>query len=266
MTEQAQRRTAPSPHGDVSYITAGTGPALLLIHGTGGSAESNWAHLIPDLASRYHVIAPDLPGSGSTPLFSTPLALSTLVDTVLAAADAERVDQIRVVGFSLGAVIGAQLVSAHSHRIASALLIGGWAKPDPRLRVELELWQHLIVTDPESAATVLTLTGFSPAHLATLSETELRETIFQTSDTFPTGMVAQAELDTRVDISAAAQRIAVPTLVVGMQHDHMVPVPASRNLAQLIPGADYIELESGHLVIYELPQELTRLILDGVPA
>lgn len=265
MTDQPQRRTAASSHGDISYLTAGAGPALLLIHGTGGSAESNWAHLIPELASQYHVIAPDLPGSGSTPLTTTPLELSILVEAALAALDAESVQQARLVGFSLGAVVGTQLVSIHPDRFTSALLIGGWAKPNPRLRVELELWQHLLATDTHAAATVLTLTGFSPAHLGTLDEAELRTTISQTAATFPPGMTAQAELDTRVNVTDAAEKIVTPTVVVGMQHDHMVPVPASRSLADLIPDAQYFELESGHLVIYELADTLTRLILEGTP-
>src|SRR5664279_2947988 len=42
---------------------SGEGPALLLLHGT-GAANFSWGDLLPLLATRYAVIAPDLPGHG----------------------------------------------------------------------------------------------------------------------------------------------------------------------------------------------------------
>lgn len=47
------------------YITAGTGAALLLLHGTPKSS-TYWLKLIPLLTERFSVVAPDLRGFGST--------------------------------------------------------------------------------------------------------------------------------------------------------------------------------------------------------
>lgn len=47
----------------VSYAEAGTGPALLLIHGMGGSSK-NWRRVIEPLARDHTVIVPNLPGHG----------------------------------------------------------------------------------------------------------------------------------------------------------------------------------------------------------
>src|SRR4051812_41025216 len=53
-------------HGHrVAYRTAGDGPVLLLIHGITGNARQ-WDQVIPLLAERYHVIAPDLLGHGES--------------------------------------------------------------------------------------------------------------------------------------------------------------------------------------------------------
>jgi pimeloyl-ACP methyl ester carboxylesterase len=53
-------------HGHrVAYRTAGDGPVLLLIHGITGNARQ-WDQVIPLLAQRYHVIAPDLLGHGES--------------------------------------------------------------------------------------------------------------------------------------------------------------------------------------------------------
>jgi pimeloyl-ACP methyl ester carboxylesterase len=49
----------------VSYVEAGTGPTLLLIHGMGGSSE-NWRQVIEPLARNHTVIVPNLPGHGGS--------------------------------------------------------------------------------------------------------------------------------------------------------------------------------------------------------
>jgi pimeloyl-ACP methyl ester carboxylesterase len=51
-------------HGrQLSYVQAGSGPVLLLIHGMAGTLE-NWRAVIEPLARQYTVVAPDLPGHG----------------------------------------------------------------------------------------------------------------------------------------------------------------------------------------------------------
>src|SRR3954465_4887 len=48
-----------------AFRMAGKGPAILLIHGIGDSS-STWSGVIPALAQRYRVIAPDLLGHGAS--------------------------------------------------------------------------------------------------------------------------------------------------------------------------------------------------------
>ena len=53
-------------HGHrVSYRAAGSGPLLVLIHGIAGSSAT-WEEVLPRLAERYTVVAPDLLGHGSS--------------------------------------------------------------------------------------------------------------------------------------------------------------------------------------------------------
>src|SRR5512135_1001374 len=49
---------------DIAYRAAGKGPVLLLVHGMAGSSET-WAHVMPRLATRFTVVAPDLLGHGA---------------------------------------------------------------------------------------------------------------------------------------------------------------------------------------------------------
>ena len=53
-------------HGhDVRYRRAGSGEAIVLIHGLAGSSRT-WQHVMPELAEQYDVIAPDLLGHGES--------------------------------------------------------------------------------------------------------------------------------------------------------------------------------------------------------
>ncbi len=53
-------------HGrSISYVEAGEGPVLLLIHGMAGELQ-NWHEVIEPLSRHYTVIAPDLPGHGAS--------------------------------------------------------------------------------------------------------------------------------------------------------------------------------------------------------
>jgi pimeloyl-ACP methyl ester carboxylesterase len=48
-------------------------------------------------------------------------------------------------------------------------------------------------------------------------------------------------------------RIACPTLVIGCRHDKLRPPAAVKALAQQIPGADYLEINSGHFAGIQTP-------------
>src|SRR5271166_4832934 len=60
-----QPRTMAIHGRPVTYVEAGSGPVLLLIHGVAGTHE-NWREVIPALARHHTVIAPDLPGHGES--------------------------------------------------------------------------------------------------------------------------------------------------------------------------------------------------------
>jgi magnesium chelatase accessory protein len=98
-------------------------PQLLLVHGTGAATQS-WRGLMPRLAERFRVIAPDLPGHGFTdPLADRRLSLPGMAGALTDLVRALGSDPAVVVGHSAGAAI-----------LARACLDGGFA---PRLLVAL---------------------------------------------------------------------------------------------------------------------------------
>lgn len=83
----------------------GTGPVVLLLHGTGAATHS-WRELIPALARWYTVIAPDLPGHGFSSNFADRrITLPRLSESITALLNELEVDPAVVVGHSAGAAI-----------------------------------------------------------------------------------------------------------------------------------------------------------------
>lgn len=88
----------------------GSGPVALLLHGTGGATHS-WRDLMPLLAARFTVIAPDLPGHGFTEMPATRkgLSLSGMAAGVRDLLTALEARPQLVVGHSAGAALGLRM-------------------------------------------------------------------------------------------------------------------------------------------------------------
>jgi pimeloyl-ACP methyl ester carboxylesterase len=105
------------------YVTEGRGPAVVLIHGLGGFAES-WRHNIPALARVATVYALDLPGFGRS---SKPPARYRLADSARALhgfLQAMGLGRVALVGHSLGASVALTYALTHPARVERLALIG----------------------------------------------------------------------------------------------------------------------------------------------
>ncbi len=86
------------------YMTAGHGPALILLH---GYAETSlmWKPIIPSLAMRFRVIAPDLPGIGDSGVPENGLDMKSAAISIHTLARALGVQKAEVVGHDIGLMV-----------------------------------------------------------------------------------------------------------------------------------------------------------------
>src|SRR3984957_12686217 len=125
-------------HGDrIAYRDSGQGPPLLLIHGMAGSSAT-WRAIIPQLSTKYRVIAPDLLGHGMSAKPRGDYSLGAFAVFLRDLLDELGVHQATVVGQSLGGGIGMQFAYQHRDYCERLALIGsGGLGPDlsPMLRL-----------------------------------------------------------------------------------------------------------------------------------
>ncbi|MBB6146783.1 pimeloyl-ACP methyl ester carboxylesterase [Silvibacterium bohemicum] len=246
----------------VEYLVDGSGPGLVLVHGTGGSAEANWGHLVDRFARHWTVIRPNYSGSGNTTDAGGSFSVEQLAGQVLAAAKAAGKVPFDLVGFSLGAAVAVVVAARAPDLVRSLVLIAGFAdSTDSYLKLEFSLWRELIVQNRPALARLFLLTGVSHGFLANLSEAEIEASASSiVAETNWDGLARQVELDLTLDVRDHVRSITRPTLVIGCTHDCIVPVRHPQLLAATIPEAEYTELATGHLAALEQPEAFATAI------
>jgi pimeloyl-ACP methyl ester carboxylesterase len=97
-------RTAEANGVKLHYLTAGRGPVVLLLHGYAETSRM-WRPLIPRLAEKFTVIAPDLPGIGDSEIPAAGLDMKSAAVSVHALAKSLGVEKARVVGHDIGLMV-----------------------------------------------------------------------------------------------------------------------------------------------------------------
>ena len=97
-------RTAAVDGLKLHYLTAGHGPAVILLHGYTQTSRM-WKPVIPLLAGKFTVIAPDLPGIGDSDIPADGLDMKTAAIRIHDLARSLSIDKARVVGHDIGLMV-----------------------------------------------------------------------------------------------------------------------------------------------------------------
>src|SRR5580700_5616407 len=97
-------RTSRVDGVNLHYLTAGQGPAVILLHGYTQTSRM-WKPIIPLLAAKFTVIAPDLPGIGESSIPADGLDMKTAAMRIHALARSLGVEKARVVGHDIGLMV-----------------------------------------------------------------------------------------------------------------------------------------------------------------
>jgi pimeloyl-ACP methyl ester carboxylesterase len=97
-------RTAEIDGVRLHYLTAGHGPTVILLHGYAETSRM-WRPIMPLLAEKFTVIAPDLPGIGESSIPASGLDMKTSATRIHALARSLGVEKARVVGHDIGLMV-----------------------------------------------------------------------------------------------------------------------------------------------------------------
>ncbi len=89
---------------ELHYLTAGKGPSVILLHGYAETSRM-WRPIMPILAERFTVIAPDLPGIGDSAIPENGLDMKTSAIRIHALSRSLGIEKARVVGHDIGLMV-----------------------------------------------------------------------------------------------------------------------------------------------------------------
>ena len=125
----------------LSYLTAGRGPAIVLLHGYAETSRM-WRPLIPKLSTRFTVIAPDLPGIGGSAIPSDGIDMSSAARRIHGLITQLGISKAQVVGHDIGLMVAYAYAAQFPTEVEKLVLmdaflpgVDGWESiyNDPRI-------------------------------------------------------------------------------------------------------------------------------------
>ena len=236
---------APSRNASIAYQVLGDGPCdLVVITGPASHLELMWeeprtARTFTRMAEFARLIMFDRRGTGLSDPVTEPPTLEQQVDdlrAVLTAVGSERVAMIG--GSDLG--LSALFAATYPDQV-SALVLSGVA-PDGRHTLLGRSRERMLDAIETSWGDGTLVSLFAPSQVGNRDFVEWWGRM-QRSAVSP-GMARKLmEMTARTNLRAVLPTIRVPTLVLHVTGDRVVPVQYGREVAELIPGARFIEYE-----------------------
>jgi pimeloyl-ACP methyl ester carboxylesterase len=266
-------------HGErVAYRDAGTGEALLLIHGMAGSSAT-WRAVIPALAKKYRVLAPDLLGHGESTKPRGDYSLGAFAASLRDLLDELGISRATIVGQSLGGGVAMQFTYQHRDYCRRlALISSGGLGPDLNwiLRIlsapgaELVLpvvAQRAVLNVGNKLGSWLTSVGIqSPrgsemwSAYSSLADQQTRQAFLRT---------LRSVVDYRGQAVSALGKIHVsqglPTLLIWGEQDRIIPVAHGYAAHDAVPGSRLEVLAGvGHFPHVEAPTAVVDILDDFI--
>lgn len=228
-------------------------PALVLVHGAGGSHLDWPAELrrLPETA----VYALDLPGHGR----SAPPGCSNIGDyakNVLDFLETLHLQNVFLVGHSMGGAIVQTVGLQNSPRVAGLVLVGTGA----RLRVADEILGKLQTETETAVSTIVRYYWSEAAPPEVLARS--RQNLLQNE---PVTLCNDFAACHQFDIRSQLASIQHPTLVISATDDQLTPPKYGRFLAEALPHAQFVLIpNAAHMLMLERPKAVANVITQFI--
>ena len=248
----------------VAYATHGRGQPLVKVAHWMTHLEHDWAspvwrHWLAALGERFTVVRYDGRDTGLSDRDAGRVSLEAWVADLEAVMDAAGVDRAPLLAMCQAGPVAIAFAARHPERVSHLVLVGTYAtgrfrRGSDRERREAEalltLTEHQWGAD-NPAVRHLWATRFiadaTAEQLGWFSELQRRSAT-------PAGAARHMAARYAVDVAGLAGSLRAPTLVVHARGDAAVPFEMGRSLAALVPGAEFLPLESrNHLLVEHEP-------------
>lgn len=269
MTERPadQNFLATTPDGaELQCWSQGQGPTtLLLVSGLGGTGGF-WKGTSVTLSGQLRILRFDQRGIGGSSRGTAPCTIDQLARDCLAVLDAAEAERCVLLGHSTGGCIGQALARIAPERLSGMILSATWLKPSRYMSGLFGTRRDILDIAPEAYAATATLLGYQPAWLE--ANWQVYEAGMANAPVTPEARrIVRERIDALLafDGSADAAALGLPILVLGARDDMIVPAFLQEQLAQALPGARTVLLDSGgHFFPVSRPDAFTAKVAEWI--
>jgi len=252
---------------DVQGVTtvvrrAGTGRTVLYLHGA--FFPTAWTPMHGFLATGVDLVAPVHPGydEGAPPDWLR--GFDDLVLHYRALLDALSLERVDLVGYGLGAWIGANIASFHPDRIRSFSAIapmGLWVPEAPMF--------EFLGASPQRRLDAV-FNGDPTGHESLFADPDDIDSFIEGygQDAVTARLIWERRYDTR--LARRLSHLSAPSLVISPDEDRVVPLAHAARWAELLPDARRVTVDgTGHGLVLQAPQRVADVLtafFEEVPA
>jgi len=241
------------------YELAGnSGPAVVLMHEMGGSLHS-FDTVAPDLSKRFRVLRYDQRGTGLSEKVRAPFSHDDLTDdleSILAAAKLE--PPYCMVSVAAAAVQVLRFIERHPDRVSRLALCNPAPGVDANRAAQLDERAARAEREGLRATLDITLDKSYPPALTDRATYEEYRGRYLAND--PVCFANMNRMFARANMMHMLSRLSCPTLVIAGRQDSVRPPAMSEQIARMIPGARFEQIDAGHFMPTTAPKALLALL------
>lgn len=250
---------------NLNYNVEGSGETLVFIHGLSDSLIY-WEYLATNLKNDYQIIRMDLRGHGESDLGNDEITLGLYVNDLVNLLDVLNVNDVNLIGFSLGGAIALDFALEYPDRVSSLVLMSSFAKADDYLiNVFSKFKNALNISFEEFYDLILPKVLCEDVIDENRKELDaLREIASQTADTQAYIKAFDACLD--FDCDERLSEINIPSLVLAGKHDEIFNLEAQIELQGKIRKSRLIVFDNAkhNLLVGKNNLEILEILKDFI--
>ncbi len=238
----------------------GEGDAMIMVHGLGGTSNA-WYPQATLLSRSFHVIRPDMEGSGRSPAKGK-ISIASLIKDMSKLMDKLNIKSAHFLGHSMGTIVCQHLAANSPSRVKSLALLGPLAEPPQpargAIRDRAKAARGDGMTGIADTLVQVALSADSRVHQPAVAA-YVRE-ILMGQD--PEGYARTCEALAAAK-STDLSKIKCPTLLITGDEDGVAPPAAVQKLSRAIKRSNLLVLEGcGHWTPIEKPSDVNAALMN----
>jgi pimeloyl-ACP methyl ester carboxylesterase len=245
---------------ELAYLEAGSGAALLLVHGAMASKDC-WHHQIARFDRDFHVVAPDLRGHGDSHAGTDPHTAELHAADMVALMDRLSIRRFVVCGHSMGGFVAQTLALDYPDRVQAVVLA------DTSYGITTTLWERtmnafarLYMRSASASALVKTFADQAGKH-----DPRTRAYLYAAMSRYVQDKDLIMQIWHAVEAFESKERlekIAQPTLIVSPAANRQAWAQA-KHMERAIPRAQRVVVQdAGHMVMLDNPSGFNAVLAD----